>query len=322
MTRQGLEGKIGETPSERRAKRESAAQGGGSAGRPAAAGATIGVVPPSPRQSQPHPEQDMARRPRWQPLFAGSGRLQDRVALITGGDSGIGRAVAALFAREGADLVINYHQSDGDADETVKIVQAEGRRALAVKGDIGHPEVCRDLVERAVSAFGHLDIVINNAAEQHPADDIRAISNEQLLRTFQTNIFSMFYIVQAALPHLGPGSAIVNCSSLTMYAGSPHLLDYSATKGAIAAFTRSLSEALVAKGIRVNGVAPGPIWTPLNPYGGAEPEKAARFGEDTPMKRPGEPSEVAPCFLFLACADSSYMSGQMLHPNGGTIVNG
>ncbi len=241
---------------------------------------------------------------------------------MTGGDSGIGRAVAALFAREGADVAIVYLDNKQDADDTVAIVRAEGSRAIAIKADVGKPRAGEKIVADTVKAFGKLDIVVNNAGEQHPAADIRDISPEQLQRTFQTNIFGMFYLVQAALPHLKKGAAIVNCTSVTMYQGSGGLLDYSATKGAITAFTRSLSENLVEKGIRVNGVAPGPIWTPLNPRGGAPVEKVATFGEDTPMQRPGEPNEVAPCFLFLACDDSSYMSGQVLHPNGGTIVNG
>ncbi len=267
-------------------------------------------------------ESDLDRQPDWRPRYPGSGRLQGRVALITGGDSGIGRAVAALYSREGADIVVVYHSSDDDAQETVRIVEAEGRRAIALKGDVGKPNHCARFVAATVKKFGKLDILVNNAGEQHPADDIRDISEKQLRRTFETNIFGMFYLVQAALPHLGKSSAVINCTSVTMYQGAGQLLDYSATKGAITAFTRSLSESLVGKGIRVNGVAPGPIWTPLNPMGGADPDKVKTFGETTPMKRPGEPNEVAPAFLFLACEDSSYMSGQVLHPNGGTIVNG
>jgi len=230
--------------------------------------------------------------------------------------------VAALFAREGADVAISYLCEHDDAQKTRNIVQKEGRRALLLPGDIGDKDVADRIVAETVRELGGLDILINNAGEQHWAKEIGDISEEQLKRTFQTNIFAMFYLVQAARPHLKEGSAIVNCTSVTMYQGAKILLDYSATKGAITAFTRSLSENLIEHGIRVNAVAPGPIWTPLNPSGGSPPEKMKDFGEDTPMKRPGQPNEVAPAFLFLACEDSSYMSGQVLHPNGGTIVNG
>lgn len=270
----------------------------------------------------PGSEASMDRKPEWQPRFPGSGRLAGKVALVTGGDSGIGRAIAVLFAREGADIAIVYLNEHEDAEETRRAVEAEGRNAVLFAGDLGNPDVARSAVEHAVSELGDLDILINNAGEQHPDKDIRDITPQQLQRTFQTNIFSMFYLTQAALDHLKPGSAIVNCTSVTMYQGASELLDYSATKGAITAFTRSLSENLIEKGIRVNAVAPGPIWTPLNPSGGASPEKLATFGETTPIGRPGQPNEVAPSFLFLACEDSSYMSGQVLHPNGGTIVNG
>ena len=201
-------------------------------------------------------------------------------------------------------------------------MEEEGQRCILVAGDVGDEQFCRDAVGQTVRELGSLDILVNNAAEQHPQDSIEDISAEQLERTFRTNIFSMFYLVQAARPHLKAGAAIVNCTSITSYQGSKELLDYSSTKGAITAFTRALSENLVGEGIRVNGVAPGPIWTPLNPCGGASPEKLEHFGESTPMGRPGQPNEVAPAFLFLACEDSSYMSGQVLHPNGGTIVNG
>ncbi|MCW4462552.1 SDR family oxidoreductase [Sphingomonas sp. BT-65] len=270
----------------------------------------------------PGDEHKLDPKPQWQPRYPGSGRLQGKAALITGADSGIGRAVAALFAREGADIGILYLLEDKDAEDTKAIVEAEGGRAITIKADVGSKKMCDRAVEAMIEAFGRLDILVNNAGEQHPDKDIRDITEEQLLRTFQTNIFGMFYLVQAALPHLGEGSAIINCTSVTMYQGSKELLDYSSTKGAITAFTRSLSENLIGKGIRVNAVAPGPIWTPLNPSGGASPEKLETFGEDTPMGRPGQPNEVAPSFLFLACEDSSYMSGQVLHPNGGTIVNG
>jgi len=270
----------------------------------------------------PGHESQLERKPDWEPRYPGSGRLEGKVALITGADSGIGRAVAALFAREGADIAISYLCEHDDAQKTRKIVEGEGRRALLLPGDLGDKDFCERIIAETVEKLGRLDILINNAGEQHWAKEIGDISEEQLKRTFQTNIFSMFFLVQAARPHLQEGSAIVNCTSVTMYQGAKVRLDYSATKGAITAFTRSLSENLIQHGIRVNAVAPGPIWTPLNPSGGSPPEKMKDFGEDTPMRRPGQPNEVAPAFLFLACEDSSYMSGQVLHPNGGTIVNG
>jgi NAD(P)-dependent dehydrogenase (short-subunit alcohol dehydrogenase family) len=268
----------------------------------------------------PGHESALEPKPEWQPRYPGSGRLKGKVAIVTGADSGIGRAVAALFAREGADIAIAYLCEHDDAAETVRIVRAEGQRALAFAGDLGVEATCRELVDAVIEEFGRIDVLVNNAGEQHPDEDIREITEKQLRRTFQTNIFSMFFLTQAAAEHLKKGAAIVNCTSVTSYKGSDELLDYSSTKGAITAFTRSLSENLIGKGIRVNAVAPGPIWTPLNPCGGASDEKLESFGEKTPMKRPGQPNEVAPCFLFLACEDSSYMSGQVLHPNGGTIV--
>jgi NAD(P)-dependent dehydrogenase (short-subunit alcohol dehydrogenase family) len=268
----------------------------------------------------PGHESELEPEPDWEPRYPGSGRLAGKVALVTGGDSGIGRAVAALFAREGADIAIHYLCEHDDAARTREIVEAEGRRAIAIAGDLGDKEACERAVAEVIRVFGRLDILVNNAGEQHPDKDITDITEEQLKRTFQTNIFAMFFLTQAARPHLQPGAAIINCTSVTMYKGSGELLDYSATKGAITAFTRSLSENLVEKGIRVNAVAPGPIWTPLNPFGGAPPEKIEDFGKNTPMGRAGQPNEVAPSFLFLACEDSSYMSGQVLHPNGGTIV--
>ena len=270
----------------------------------------------------PGHESKLDPRPDWEPRYPGSGRLEGKVAIVTGGDSGIGRATAVLFAREGAKVAIAYLEEDDDAHMTMDAIEQEGSEALGFSGDLGEPEHCKKVVQGVIDKWGRLDILVNNAGEQHPDKDITDITVEQLQRTFQTNIFSMFYMVQAARPHLGTGAAIVNCTSVTMYQGSPSLLDYSATKGAITAFTRSLSENLIEHGIRVNAVAPGPIWTPLNPFGGAPPEKIKDFGKDTPMGRPGQPNEVAPAFLFLACEDSSYMSGQVLHPNGGTVVNG
>ena len=281
------------------------------------------TVEPMVHEDQlPGHESQLEPKPDWEPRYPGSGRLKDKVALITGADSGIGRAVAAVFAREGADVAILYLCEHGDAEQTKRIVESEGRRAVTIAGDVGDKAFCEQAVERTVKELGRLDILVNNAAEQHWEKDVRDISEEQLKRTFQTNIFGYFYMVQAARPHLKDGSAIINCTSVTMYKGSEMLLDYSATKGAITAFTRSLSQALVKDGIRVNGVAPGPIWTPLNPLGGQPEEKIPEFGNDTPMERPGQPNEVAPSFLFLACEDSSYMTGQVLHPNGGEVVNG
>tara|TARA_R110001606_G_scaffold140458_1_gene279347 strand:- start:11 stop:862 length:852 start_codon:yes stop_codon:yes gene_type:complete len=278
------------------------------------------IAPQIHEDGLPGSEAALSPKPEWQPRYPGSGRLEGKVALITGADSGIGRAVAVLFAREGADVAFVYLSETEDADATCKMIEDEGRDALAIKGDLGDPEFAQMVVAKTIARFQTIDVLVNNAGEQHPDQDIEDITDKQLQRTFQTNIFSMFYLTQAARPHLKAGAAIINCTSVTMYAGASELLDYSATKGAITAFTRSLSENLVGDGIRVNAVAPGPIWTPLNPSGGASPEKLAHFGEGTPMGRPGQPNEVAPSFLFLACEDSSYMSGQVLHPNGGIIV--
>jgi NAD(P)-dependent dehydrogenase (short-subunit alcohol dehydrogenase family) len=269
----------------------------------------------------PGHESELEPKPDWEPRYRGSDRLKGKVALITGADSGIGRAVAALFAREGADVAILYLCEHDDAAKTKEIVEKEGRRAITIPGDIGDRSFCKRAVQQAVDQLGRLDILVNNAGEQHSDKDIQDITEEQLRRTFQTNIFGMFYLTQAATPHFKEGSAIINCTSETMYAGSKHLLDYSATKGAITAFTRSLALNLVSKGIRVNAVAPGPIWTPLNPFGGQEPEKIPEFGKSTPMGRPGQPNEVAPSFLFLACEDSSYMTAQVLHPDGGDTTS-
>jgi NAD(P)-dependent dehydrogenase (short-subunit alcohol dehydrogenase family) len=280
------------------------------------------VVEPLIHEDQlPGHESKLEPKPDWEPRYRGSDRLKGKVALITGGDSGIGRAVAALFAREGADIAILYLCEHDDAARTKEFVEKEGRRAITIPGDIGDKNFCGEAVERTVAELGKLDILVNNAGEQHSDRDIRDITEDQLKRTFQTNFFGMFYLTQAAAPHLKEGSAIINCTSETMYAGSRHLLDYSATKGAITAFTRSLAQNLVKKGVRVNAVAPGPIWTPLNPFGGQEPEKIKDFGKDTPMGRPGQPNEVAPSFLFLACEDSSYMTAQVLHPDGGDTTS-
>src|SRR5579885_1690688 len=275
-----------------------------------------------PKQETPGLETDMRNKPdHGEQSYRGYGRLEGKSALITGGDSGIGRAVAIAFAREGADVAIAYLNEHEDAAETRKRVEGEGRRCATIAGDVGDESFCRDAVRRTIEEFGRLDVLVNNAAEQHPQDSIERISAEQLERTFRTNIFAQFFMTKAALPHLKEGAAIINTTSVTAYKGNPMLLDYSATKGAIVAFTRSLSLSLVERGIRVNGVAPGPIWTPLIPST-FPPDKVAKFGQDVPMGRPGQPEEVAACFVFLASDDSSYISGQILHPNGGEVVNG
>jgi NAD(P)-dependent dehydrogenase (short-subunit alcohol dehydrogenase family) len=269
----------------------------------------------------PGHESNLEPKPDWEPRYKGSDRLKGKVALITGADSGIGRGVAALFAREGADIAILYLCEHDDAAKTKQIVEQQGRRAITIASDIGDKKFCEDAVRQVVDQLGGLDILVNNAGEQHYDKDIGDITEDQLKRTFQTNIFGMFFLTQAVMPHLKKGSAIVNCTSETTYKGSAGLLDYSSTKGAILGFTRSLSQNLVEKGIRVNGVAPGPIWTPLNPSGGQPKGKIPEFGKDTPMGRPGQPNEVAPSFLFLACEDSSYMTGQVLHPDGGNTTS-
>jgi NAD(P)-dependent dehydrogenase (short-subunit alcohol dehydrogenase family) len=280
------------------------------------------VIEPMVHQDQePGHESQLEPKPEWQPRYRGSDRLKGKVALITGADSGIGRGIAALFAREGADVAIVYLCEHDDANKTKEIVEKEGRRAITIAGDIGDKQFCEQAVQQTVDQLGGLDILINNAGEQHPDKDITDIDENQLRRTFQTNIFGMFFMTQAARPHLKKGSAIVNCTSETTYEGSKLLLDYSSTKGAIVGFTRSLAKNLVKEGIRVNAVAPGPIWTPLNPFGGQPKEKIPEFGKDTPMGRPGQPNEVAPSFLFLACEDSSYMTGQVLHPDGGNTTS-
>jgi NAD(P)-dependent dehydrogenase (short-subunit alcohol dehydrogenase family) len=277
-----------------------------------------------PRQQQnrqPGLESEMQPRPRAQDGGRHcSQKLEGKIALITGGDSGIGRAVAVAFAQEGADVAIVYLNEHEDAKETERLVANEHHRCLTVAGDVGDEQFCRDAVEKTVREFGRLDILINNAAEQHPQKKIEEISAAQLERTFRTNIFSFFYMTKAALPHLPEGGSIINTSSVTAYRGSPDLLDYSATKGAIVAFTRSLAKALAERSIRVNAVAPGPIWTPLIPST-FPPEKVERFGKETTLGRPGEPVEVAPSYVFLASSDGSYFTGQVLHPNGGEVVN-
>jgi NAD(P)-dependent dehydrogenase (short-subunit alcohol dehydrogenase family) len=278
--------------------------------------------PPQHQNRQPGIESEMTPRPRAEdPGRRGSGKLHEKVTIITGGDSGIGRAVAIAFAREGADVAIVYLNEHKDAEETKRLVEQEGRRCVTIAGDVGEERFCRDAVDRVMQAFHRLDILVNNAAEQHPQATIEKITADQLERTFRTNIFSMFFMTKAVLPHLKEGSAIVNTTSVTAYKGNPTLLDYSSTKGAIVAFTRSLSLALAERKIRVNGVAPGPIWTPLIPSTFPE-EKVETFGSNVPLKRAGQPEEVAPSYVFLASDDASYMTGQIVHPNGGVVVNG
>tara|TARA_R100000322_G_scaffold117238_2_gene75370 strand:+ start:277 stop:1143 length:867 start_codon:yes stop_codon:yes gene_type:complete len=280
-------------------------------------------VRPEQEQDQPGRESEMQPQPIYDdPTLKGADRLRDKVAFITGGDSGIGRAVAVAFAREGADVAIVYLEEGDDAEETRRVVEQEyGRRCLIIAGDVGDEAFCKDSITRCVEHFGKLDILVNNAAEQHVRDDLADIHYEDLDRIFRTNVFSMFYYVGAALPHLKPGSSIINTTSITAYQGNPQLIDYSSTKGAILAYTRALSQRLANDEIRVNGVAPGPIWTPLIPAS-FPGEKVASFGEDKPLGRAGQPVEVAPCYVFLASRESSYMTGQVLHPNGGVVVNG
>lgn len=277
--------------------------------------------PAQHQDQQPGVESELVPAPDYKPRFPGSGRLTDKVAIITGGDSGIGRACAVLFAREGAKVAIVYLDEHDDAKATGKAVEKEGSKALLIAGDVANPEFCRDAVEKTVKQFGRLDVLVNNAAEQHPTDDFESIPPDQLRDTFDTNMFGYFFMAQEAMKRMKTGATIVNTTSVTGYRGSHHLIDYASTKGAITAFTRSLAQYGADKGIRVNGVAPGPIWTSLI-AATFEAEKVADFGADQPLRRAGQPNEVASCHLFLACEDSSYMTGQVLHPNGGEIVGG
>jgi NAD(P)-dependent dehydrogenase (short-subunit alcohol dehydrogenase family) len=280
------------------------------------------LSPPEQQNHQPGSEAAMSHKPQFVGKeHVGSSKLLDKVALVTGGDSGIGRAVAVAYAREGADVAIVYLNEHEDAQAVEKYVEQEGRRCLSIPGDLGDESFCQQAIQKVIDEFGHLDILVNNAGEQHPQQSIEDITAEQLERTFRTNIFAMFFLTKAAMPHLKQGSSIINTTSVTAYQGSPSLIDYSATKGAIVTFTRSLSRSLVGKGIRVNAVAPGPIWTPLIPSTFPD-EKVERFGLQVPMQRAGQPEEVAPSYVFLASTDSSYMSGQVLHVNGGEIING
>lgn len=279
------------------------------------------LQPPQEQARQPGREDEMRPQPQYEPKSKGSGKLKGKVALITGGDSGIGRAVAVAMAREGADIAISYLEERKDAAETRRLVEAEGRKAILMSGDVGIERTCKRICGRTANELGRIDILVNNAAEQHEVDDPTALTEKQIERTFRTNIFSFFFMVKHALPHMKKGSSIINTASITAYKGHKTLLDYSATKGAIVTMTRSLSEALMDKGIRVNAVAPGPIWTPLIPAS-FDAKKVAKHGASSPMERAGQPNEVAPAYVFLASSDASYIAGQVIHPNGGTIVNG
>jgi NAD(P)-dependent dehydrogenase (short-subunit alcohol dehydrogenase family) len=278
------------------------------------------LQPPQEQKRQPGRESEMRPRPKYEPLVEGSGRLEGRVAVITGGDSGIGRAVALAMAREGADIAILYLEEHKDADETARLVEEEGATAIKIAGDVGDEDFCRRAIEQVVEEFGKIDILVNNAAEQHETDDLAKIDAKQIDRTFRTNIYSCFYMTKFALPHMKRGASIINTASIVAYRGHKTLLDYSATKGAIVAFTRSVSLALTDKGIRVNAVAPGPIWTPLIPAS-FDAEKVAQHGSSSEMERAGQPNEVAPSYVFLASPEASYISGQVVHVNGGTILN-
>jgi NAD(P)-dependent dehydrogenase (short-subunit alcohol dehydrogenase family) len=277
------------------------------------------TMPAQAQDRQPGLEHEMTPRPDYAPRYPGSGRLDGRVALITGGDSGIGRAVAVSFANEGADVAIVYLDEHEDAKETQRLVEEYGRECLAIAGDVGSESFCRDAVAKVVERFGRIDVLVNNAAEQHVVEEPLEIPAEQLERTFRTNVFGFFFMTKAALRHMKEGAAIINSTSVTAYRGNDTLIDYASTKGAIVALTRSLAKALSDRKIRVNAVAPGPIWTPLIPAS-FKPERVAQHGQSVPMQRPGQPNEVASCYLFLACDDASYMSGQVLHPNGGEAV--
>ncbi|MBK5242727.1 SDR family oxidoreductase [Clostridium sp.] len=279
-------------------------------------------VPPQKQDKQPGLESLMNPKPIFEnPNLIGSGKLMNKVALITGGDSGIGKAVALSYAREGADIAILYLDEHEDAEETKKLIEAKGRKCILIPGDIGEDTFCKDAVTKTIKQLGKIDILVNNAAEQHPQNSIEDITTQQLEKTFRTNIFAMFYLVKASLPHLKEGATIINTSSVTAYKGHETLIDYSSTKGAIVTFTRSLALSLASRKIRVNAVAPGPIWTPLIPSSFSASE-VGEFGKNTPMRRPGQPVELAETYVFLASDGASYISGESIHVNGGAIING
>jgi NAD(P)-dependent dehydrogenase (short-subunit alcohol dehydrogenase family) len=280
------------------------------------------AFPPQHQNHQPGIESEMNPRPvSVDQNYKSAGKLAGKTAIITGGDSGIGKSVAIYFAKEGADVAIVYLEEHQDAEETKKLVEAEGQKCLLYPGDVGNEDFCKETVNNVINQFGKIDVLVNNAAEQHPQQSLLDITSAQLEKTFRTNIFSYFYMSKMVLPHLKQGASIINTTSITAYAGNEQLLDYSATKGAIVTFTRSLAKSLAPQGIRVNGVAPGPIWTPLIPSTFSE-DQVSTFGTDTPMGRAGQPYELAPSYVYLASDDSSYVSGQILHVNGGKIING
>ncbi len=279
------------------------------------------AFPPQHQDKQPGLQTEMNPQPVFEdPNYQGNGKLAGKVALITGGDSGIGRAVAILYAKEGADIVIVYLDEHDDANSAKERIEQLGRKCLIFAGDIGTEEFCQQVVMQTIERFNKIDILVNNAGEQHPQNSLLDITAQQLERTFKTNVFGQFFLTKAVLPHLESGAVIINTTSITAYEGNDRLIDYSASKGAVVSFTRSMSESLSKQGIRVNGVAPGPIWTPLIPASFTA-EEVKVFGSTTPMQRAGQPVEVAPVYLFLACSQSTYVSGQILHVNGGTVIN-
>ena len=280
---------------------------------------SVKTMPAQKQEHQPGREREMQPKPEYAPKYPGVGKLAGKVAVITGGDSGIGRAVAVAMAREGAHIAVVYLDEHKDANDTRELVKNEGSDAILLAGDVGEEDFCEAAIEATLDQFGRIDILVNNAAEQHETDDIRNIDAKQIERTFRTNVFSMFFMVKHALRHMERGGSIINTTSITAYKGHKTLLDYASTKGAIVALTRSLAEALVKDGIRVNAVAPGPIWTPLIPAS-FDADHVAKHGAAAPMQRPGQPNEVAPCYVFLASDEASYISGQVLHPNGGSVV--